>query len=121
MSDARKWRIFTAGASCAYYALDRVGALGEQDVANFKFYELLLAPLPEGRLRPCRGEEIRGAKSKIPRASCQGNPTFSPDEVADESYSFVSLRHEGLRVLFGQEVDRERKRSNVALNRRADC
>ena len=53
-------------------------------------------------------------------ATCR-HSIFSPDKAAGESNSSVSLSREGVRVPFGQEVDRKQKWSNAMLKRRADC
>ena len=52
-------------------------------------------------------------------ATCR-RAIFSPEKAAN-SNSPVSLGRGGLRVLFGQGVDRDQKWPNAMLRRRVDC
>ena len=139
-SDARKWTwdllwsIFRKEKSAEYNVLDHKEILGEQDATNFKYLLLLLARLLEGRplkkvvyVFSPRGRNSKRSIEELLRqllgeymATCR-HSIFSPDKAADESNSSVSLSREGVRVLFGQEVDRKQKWSNAMLKRRADC
>ena len=139
-SDARKWTwdllwsIFRKDETNKYHVLDQEDTLGEQDAANFKYLLLLLARLLEGRplkkvvyVFSPRGRNSKRSIEELLRqllgeymASCK-HSIFSPEKAADESNSSVSLSREGVRVLFGQEIDRKQKWSNAILKRRADC
>ena len=139
-SEARKWAwdllwsISKKGETSGCDALDREEKLGEQDLRNFNYLLLLFARLLEGRplkkviyVFSPRGRNSKRSIEELLRqllgdymATCK-HSIFLADRGADESNSSVSLSREGVRVLFGQEVDRKQKWSNAMLKRRADC
>ena len=53
-------------------------------------------------------------------ATCR-HPIFLTEKGTDESNRAISLSREEVRVVSGQEVDRQQKWPNAMLKRRADC
>ena len=127
------WSVFKKDEDGEYRDLDRKETLGEQDAQNFAYLVLLLARLLEGR--PLKKVVYffspRGRNSKRPieellrqlmgdyMATCK-HSIFAPEKGGGETNSSVSLSREGVRILCGQEIDRQQKWSNAVLKRRAD-
>ena len=128
------WSIFKPGGDGKAHPLDNFGKLGSQDERNFFFFMCLLARLLEGRPleRTVFLYSPRGRNSKKPieifirnllGTYCQlcKHSIFTPDKANDESNSAISLSREGVRCLFGQEIDTDLPWCNAVFKRRADC
>ena len=128
------WSIFRPCPSGKPHPYDHESILGPQDDSNFEFFLQLLARLLEGKplKRTVYFFSPRGRNSKRPieiiltnllgtySGQCK-HSIFTNDRRSDEANSSITLSRRGVRLLVGQEIDRDTPWCNAMYKRRSDC